>query len=319
METLVNQYMLGRTGKLRRERLTKSVVLELLRKKDESTYTSILRSGILEWNLKDYTEYDRKLEENGKVLEALTHRFWELADIELKTWGHSLNFFHLPELRLNYKKKDNVNCLDWVSRVHVVVDVEVRIFQRYYFEEYFSPEDTGLESIFLFRTPISLLKYLIGETTTSPDVEVLETSSKMISYGVRGFPDEIELPKSFIPWIKEFCNEKGFSFFLDKMLDIKAVDHSTYVTIMSSIKSKAEPIIEYSELGDKDLERLRKINHVKDHHFYSWWGKNILGLTSRQGPKDYLEKMEAGGYVRVYKGENGARVELTDKGLKAIA
>jgi hypothetical protein len=88
---------------------------------------------------------------------------------------------------------------------------------------------------------------------------------------------------------------------------------------MLNTKSEDEPTIEYSELSDKDIERLRRINKVKDYHFYSWCGKNILDLTSRQGPKDYLEKMERGGYIRTYKGEKEVRVELTEKGLRAIA
>ena len=96
------------------------------------------------------------------------------------------------------------------------------------------------------------------------------------------------------------------------------LDQSTYNIIMLNTKSEAEPIIEYFELSDKDIERLRKIEKVKDYHFYSWWRKNILDLTSRQGPKDNLEKMGRGGYIRTYKGE-GVRVELTEKGLRAIA
>jgi hypothetical protein len=137
-----------------------------------------------------------------------------------------------------------------------------------------------------------------------------------MAFQVTGLLDEIELSYSFIDWIKGFSSGKGVNDFLNKMLNLNLLDQRTYDIFT---KSESEPIIEYSELGDKDKDRLRKIEKVKDYHFYSWWGKNILHHTSRQGPKDYLERMEAGGYIRTYKGENGVRVELTEKGLRAIA
>jgi len=310
--------MFGRKDKLRRERLTISQALECLGKNDEPAFKSINKLSILDWNFKDFKEYDRDLERNEKILEALKNRFMELTGIYLNLWEHRFNFHYFPELRIYYESKGNVDCLDWMSRLHVVIDVEVKMSQLYYFEKYFSPEDTGFESVFLFRTPIRLLKYLFGETTTPSDVRFSSTSSNTVSYGVRDFPDKIELSKNFAPWIKNFC-DLTFSSFAFLMYAWNVLDRESYHAITLIKMPEAEPTVDYSELGDKDIERLRKINHVKDHHHYSWWGKNILGISGRQGSKDNLEKLEAGGYIRTYKGENGVRVELTEKGLRAIA
>jgi len=206
-----------------------------------------------------------------------------------------------------------------VSQEHVVVDVEVLIGKLLYFEKYFSPEDTGLKSIFLFRTPINLLKCLTEGRTESPDTEIVGHHLNTTSYRVGGFPDEIELPDLFIAWIKSFCNGKGLKDFLDKILNLDVMDQPTYDIVIMKMKSETEPVIEYSELDDKDIERLRKIDKIKDSHFNSWWGKKVLNLTSRQGSSNFLDKMEKGGYVKLYKSELGVRVELTEKGLRAIA
>ena len=202
--------------------------------------------------------------------------------------------------------------------MHIIVDVEVKRHQFYYFGEYFSPKDTGLESIFLFRTPMSLFKCLTEGNMESSDVKIVGNYSNKTAYRVRGFSDEIELSNSFIAWINGFRSGKGVNDFLSKMLNLGLLDQKTYDIVIHKFESETEPIIEYSELSDKDIERLRKIDKIKAPHFYSWWGKKVLGLTSRQGSSNFLDKMEKGGYVKLYKSDLGVRVELTEKGRRAI-
>jgi len=314
----IKQDMVAGLLGLRSKRLTISTALNFLKEKDRSAYDSIVRSDILKWDWKDYSKYDRQLEQDKKIQEAFNLRLIELSLINFQIRDQHFNFFHFPELKLYYESKGDVNCLDWMSKMHIIVDA---IYLRnsnhdWYVSEYFSPKDTGLQSIFLFRTPMSILKYLTEGNKVSPDVKIKKTYENTEEFQVKGLSDAIELSYSFIDWINGFSSGKGVNDFLNKMLKLGLLDQRTYDIV---IKSESEPIMEYSGLGDKDKDRLRKIYKVKDYHFYSWWGKNILDLTSRQGPKDYLEKMEEGGYIRTYKGENGVRVELTEKGLRAIA
>lgn len=307
---------------LRRTRLTKPVTLEILRRKDEKAYRLIVGTNILEWGQKDYTKYDRDLIRNKKIQEVLNSKCKKLMGSVVFVNGFSplgtLNFIYFPVLRLDYKKKGGTVCLDWMSELHFVADVGVMKGEILYFERYFSPKEADLEPIFLFRTPTRLLKCLIEGKMESQDVKIAEHHLNTTSYQVSGFPDLIDLPDSFIDWIREFSDRKGLNDFLDKMLNLGAMNQRTYDIITMKMKSESEPVTEYSKLDDKDIERLRKIDKIKDPHFYSWWGKKVLGLTSRQGPSDFLDKMEKGGYVNLYKSDLGVRVELTEKGRRVI-
>ncbi len=305
---------------IRYKGLTISEALGFLKEKDRSAYDSIVRSDIVKWDWKDYSKYDRQLEQDKNIKEAFRHRFTKLSYLDLALCALNFNFLHFPELKLYYESKGDVNCLDWMSKIHIIVDAEAigsfRPYPHCYLSEYFSPKDTGLESIFLFRTPMSLLKYLTEGNKVSSDVKIKKTYEKTMGFLVTGYSDEIELSYSFIDWMKGLSSGKGVNDFLNKILNFGLLDQRTYDVV---IKSETEPIIEYSELSDKDIDRLRKIDKIKDPHSYSWWGKKVLGLTSRQGPSDFLDKMEKGGYVNPYKSDLGVRVELTEKGLRAIA
>jgi hypothetical protein len=307
---------------LRRTSLTRLAALEVLRRKDEKAYRLIVGTNILEWDQKDYTKYDKELIRNKKIQEVLSNKCKELMGSVVFVNGFSLaktlNFIYFPVLRLDYKKKGGMICLDWMSELHFVADVGVLRGEILYFGRYFSPKEADLEPIFLFRTPTRLLKCLTEGKMESQGVEIVVHYLNTSSYKVLGFPDKIELPDSFINWIMEFSNRKGLNDFLDKMLNLGVMDQLTYDIVTKKIKSESEPVIEYSELNDIDIERLRKIGKIKDPHFNSWWGKKVLGLTSRQGPSDFLDKMKKGGYVNLYKSDLGVRVELTEKGRRAI-
>jgi hypothetical protein len=166
-------------GSLRGKGLTISSALDFLKEKDRSAYDSIVRSDILKWDWKDYSKYDRQLEQEKKIHEALILRFMEISHICYRPIEQHFNFFHFPELKLYYESKGDVNCLDWISKMHIIVDLEAIYIKKsdyvWYFSEYFSPKDTGLESIFLFRTPMSLLKYLTEGNKVSSDVKIKKT------------------------------------------------------------------------------------------------------------------------------------------------
>ncbi len=111
------------------------------------------------------------------------------------------------------------------------------------------------------------------------------------------------------------------------MLNLGIMDDATCDIVMRRIESKIGPKIEIPSIDVKDTERLKIIYQVKIMPSFGQWvkviekyGKKSKGIVfkSTQGFTDFLKRMEAGDYLKVYREPSGIRIELTEKGLRAI-
>ena len=111
------------------------------------------------------------------------------------------------------------------------------------------------------------------------------------------------------------------------MRGLGVMDAETYDIVLSKIESKTEPKMEGDILNVKDTGRLRIIKKVVRMPSLGQWVKVIKKYGSRekgiifkstQGFIDFLDRMEAGGYIKVHRDKSGVWIELTEKGLMAI-
>jgi len=237
-----------------------------------------------------------------------------------------------PSLRLKYQRKE-IPCFDWRIQVHTIAEVPLRHYRRdeflgrLFLAHYIEPKVTGIEPHSIFLTPLRLLECLTKGEKESDDVEIVGHPDNYTVYSVKGYPKEVELPDPFTDWIKRFSNEKGLREFSAKMLNLGIMDEPTYDILMRRIESKIGPKIEVPSVNVEDTERLRIIYQVKMMPSFGQWvkviekyGKRSKGIVfkSTQGFIDFLKRMEAGDYLKVYREASGIRIELTEKGLRAI-
>jgi hypothetical protein len=176
-------------------------------------------------------------------------------------------------------------------------------------------------------TLLRLLECLTRGEKESDDVEIVGHPDNLTKFSVKGYPKEVELPDPFIDWIKRFSNGKSLREFSAKMLNLGIMDAPTYDIVLRRIESKIGPKIEIPSINVEDTERLRIIYQVKTMPSFGQWvkviekyGKRPKGVVfkSTQGFIDFLHRMEAGDYLKVYREAPGIRIELTGKGLRAI-
>jgi len=267
-----------------------------------------------------------------EIWENISYKVNEITPKGARFTTGSYRLWNFPSLRLEYQKKD-VPCLDWITNTHIIAEVTLSqyVFDTYtgklFLAHYAGPEVTGIKPCSIFLTPLRLMECLTKGENESDDVERVGHHDNHTLYSVRGYPKEVILLDTFIDWVKRFSNGKGSMEFSTKMLNLEIMDFQTYDIVVSRIKSKIEPKILIPIPNVKDTERLRIIRQVKIMPSLGQWvkviekyGKRSKGIVfkSTQGFKDFLKRMEAGDYLKVHKEASGIRIELTEKGLRAI-
>lgn len=241
-------------------------------------------------------------------------------------------FWNFPSLTLEYQKEE-VPCLDWIIQIYTIAEVPLRYYRgsqflgRFFLAHYIEPKVTRIEPQSILLTPLRLLEYLTKGEKGPNSVEIVRHHDNPTVYSVKGYPKKVKLQDLFTDWIKRFSNEKGLKEFSAKMLNLDIMDAPTYDIVMSRIESKIGPKIEIPSINVEDTERLRIIYQVKIMPSYGQWvkiiekyGKRSQGVVfkSTQGFIDFLHRMEAGDYLKVYREVSRIRIELTEKGLKVI-
>ncbi len=323
-------------GSFRREPLDRNHALWALCQVQFEAYRIVAETYIGEWDVKDtqIVSKDRLHEIVANIAQLVGQIYEQFGYIRP---GFNLNNYSVWKfscLKLKYLE-EGVDCIEWIAdRIHVIIEVPVEplikrpnnlIEGTQYFAHYLSPKEAGTSPYPLFKTPFILLQHLIEGKKDSSEVRIVahapdKKGNFLTTYNVKGFKHPLELPDKFIAWVREYGNG-SLQTLLHRLLDIHVIDKPIYDTVVDKIKAKVkvEPVPEGPSLKPKYIERLKKIEQVKDYPTLNH-GARIVGLKSKEAMFSFRKLMVDGGYIRVFENPSGTgfRIELTEKGLRAI-
>ena len=231
-----------------------------------------------------------------------------------------IDFHYFPALEIDYKKLENSDFMVLYSNLHLVLNCEVFESRKSefkiadeeipldldgrslgYIQAYINPEQINMKKVYFMSLPIGLFTSFVRGEIQPNEFEVISRFEEKITYKVND--EKIEIPDSFIEFVQRL-GESGNAF--DQLFECGFIDNFTHKIIKSKSETKPlKPII----LKEKDRERLKIIDQIKEHIPNSKWGK-LFGIK-RSAAYKTLKLYEKRKLVTLDKNEQGTKVKLT--------